>query len=196
MSASTQAPEPTAAPQPPGRRFKVPSVGQISAIVGLIAGILGLVFIVFPAWRPEAPRDSGSIEVSDVRVRQPVTFGRYLKRLKLPPETLSEQQLGRRGVMIEFQTQIEGFKGKGLPLRWELNDAATNDPVDEDEAVTIVPSTNDEGRTWFVWAPAPETAGKYYVTVTIYQPPKGNVDVPLEAFDSPEFTGLAAAPAP
>ncbi|MBA2332642.1 MAG: hypothetical protein H0V94_07640 [Actinobacteria bacterium] len=182
--------------EPPKPRFRIPTVGQISAIVGLIAGVLGLVFIAFPALRPEAPPDSGSIEVSDVRVRQPVSFGRYLKRLKLSPATLSEEYLARRGVMIEFQTQIEGFKGKQLPLRWELNDAATNDPVDEDEAVTIVPSTNNEGRTWFVWAPAPETTGKYYVTVTIYQPRKGQVDVPLEAFDSPEFTELAADPAP
>ena len=186
--------EDTDGSQAPRLRFRIPTVGQISAIVGLIAGILGLVFIAFPALRPEAPQDTGTVEVSDVRVRQPVTFARYLKRLKLPPGQLSEEFLARRGVMIEFQTQIEGFRGKQLPLRWELNDAATNDVVDEDQAVTIKPSTNNEGRTWFVWAPAPETTGKYYVTVTIYQPPKGEVDVPLEAFDSPEFTGLAAAP--
>ena len=180
--------------EPPKPRFRLPTVGQISAIVGLIAGVLGLVFLVFPALRPEPAPDTGAVQVSDVRVRQPVSFGRYLKRLKLPPGQLTAEYLARRGVMIEFQTQIEGFKGKQLPLRWELNDAATNDVVDEDQAVTIKPSTNNEGRTWFVWAPAPETGGKYYVTVTIYQPPKGEVDVPLEAFDSPEFTGLAAAP--
>lgn len=177
-----------------GPHFRLPTVGELSAIVGLIAGVLGLVFLVFPALRPEAAKDIGTVQVSDVRVRQPVSFGRYLQRLKLPPGQLSAKYLARRGVMIEFQTQIEGFKGKQLPLRWELNDAATNDVVDEDQAVTIKPSTNNEGRTWFVWAPAPETTGKYYVTVTIYQPPKGEVDVPLEAFDSPEFTGLAAAP--
>ena len=186
--------DPNEPSQPPKPRFRLPTVGQISAIVGLIAGVLGLVFLVFPALRPEPPLDSGTVEVSDVRVRQPVSFGRYLQRLKLPPGELTAEFLARRGVMIEFQTKIEGFKGKQLPLRWELNDAATNDVVDEDQAVTIKPSTNNEGRTWFVWAPAPETTGKYYVTVTIYQPPKGEVDVPLEAFDSPEFTGLAAAP--
>ncbi|MGI9113158.1 MAG: hypothetical protein ACR2GT_13350 [Gaiellaceae bacterium] len=180
----------------PRPRIRIPSVGQASALVGLIASVLGIVFIAFPAWRPQPPPDTGSIEISEanVRVRQPVSFGRYLKRLKLPPGNLSEQQLRRQGVLIEFPMQIEGFKNKQLPLRWELNDAATNDPVDEDEAVTIVPSTNNEGRTWFVWAPAPETTGKYYVTVTIYQPRKGDVDVPLETFDSPEFTGRAAPP--
>lgn len=192
MTSPTEAAAEPAEPTPPKRRFRTPSIGQLGAIVGLIATILGLVFVVFPAWKPTPPPDSGAIEVSDVRVRQPVTFGRYLKRLKLSPESLSEEFLNRRGLMIEFQLTIEGFKGKRLPLRWELNDAATNDVVDEDQAVTIKPSTNKEGRTWFVWAPAPESAGKYYVTVTIYQPPKGDVEVPLEAFDSPEFTGLVA----
>ena len=193
MGASPEAPGQTEHPAPPPkRRFRIPSVGQAGALVGLIAGIVGLLFIAFPGWRPQPPPDTGTVAVSDIRVRQPVTFGRYLRRLKLPAGTLSREQLDRRGVLIEFQAQIDGFKGKQLPLRWELNDAATNDAVDEDQAVTIVPSTNKEGRTWFVWAPAPETTGKYYVTVTIYQPPKGDVDVPLEAFDSPEFTGVAA----
>ena len=184
---STEQPAP-----PPKRRFRLPSLAQASTLVGVIAGVVGLVFVFFPGCRPLASPDVGKIEVSDIRVRQPVTFGRYLKRLKLPPGTLSEEHLRRPGVLIEFQAQIDGFKDKELPLRWELNDAATNDSVDEDQAVTIEPSTNSEGRTWFVWAPAPERTGKYYVTVTIYQPPKGDVDVPLEAFDSPEFTGVAA----
>ena len=186
--------EPADPPEPPKRRFKLPTVPQMSAIVGLIAGVIGLLFLFFPGLRPTLDPDEGKVAVSDVRVRQPVSFERYLKRLKVQPGELSKEYLARRGVMIEFQTQIDGFKGKQLPLRWELNDAATNDQVDEDEAVTIVPSTNKEGRTWFVWAPAPAADGKYYVTVTIYQPPKGEVDVPLEAFDSPEFTTPAAAP--
>jgi len=184
---------PTDQPEPPPKpRFRMPSLAQAGALVGLIAGIVSLVFVFFPGCRPQASPDTGKIEVSDILVRQPVTFGRYLKRLKLPPGTLSEEQLGRRGILIEFHLQIEGFKGKELPLRWELNDNDTNEPVDEDQAVTIEPSTNNEGRTWFVWAPAPETTREYYVTVTIYQPPKGDVDVPLKTFDSPKFTGLAA----
>ena len=191
MGLPPEAPEeqPEAPPQP---RFWRPSLAQASTLVGVIAGVVGLLFVFFPGCRPQASPDTGKIEVSDILVRQPVTFGRYLRRLRLPAGTLSEEQLRRRGILIEFHLQIEGFKGKELPLRWELNDAATNEAVDEDQAVTIEPSTNNEGRTWFVWAPAPETAGQYYVTVTIYQPPKGDVDVPLKTFDSPKFTGLSA----
>ena len=38
----------------------------------------------------------------------------------------------------------------------------------------------------------PKTRKRYYVTVSIYQPRKGEVDVPLEDFDTPTFRGLAA----
>jgi hypothetical protein len=39
--------------------------------------------------------------------------------------------------------------------------------------------------------PAPKAGRKYYVTVTIYQPRKGEVDVPLADFDTAEFSGTA-----
>ncbi len=160
---------------------------QIGGIVTIAATIIGLVFLFRPGCTPQ---DVGKATVDDVRVVQPVTFVRYLQRLKLPAGTLSREQLRRRGVMIEFHYDITGFRGKKLPLRWELNDAATNDLVSQDQAVTITPSTNAEGRKWFVWVPAPKTAKKYYVTVTIYQP---DGDVPLQDFDSPRFRGLGRA---
>jgi hypothetical protein len=167
------------------------SLGQVTAIVGLIGGIIGLVFIFKPGWKPASPQDRGMVEISDTRVRTPVTFKRYLQRLKLPPGTLSNEMLRRKGVMIEFHAHIVGLRGKELPIRWELNNASNEALVAEDQAVSIEPSTNDEGRNWFVWAPLPKSRGTYYITVTIYQPPKGSVDVPLRDFDSPKFRGLA-----
>ena len=175
---------------PEKRRLRLPTLAQAGALVGLIAGIVGLVFVIRPGWKPDAPVDVGKADITEVSVRQPVTFRRYLQRLKLPPGSLSSEQLNRLGVLIAFEAQISGFKGKELPLRWELNKHPGGELVAADEAVSIVPSTNDEGRTWFVWAPTPKTDGRYYVTVTIYQPPQGGVDVPLEDFESPPFRGL------
>jgi hypothetical protein len=184
----------TAEPERAPRRkwLRVPSVGQTAAIVGLIGSVVGLLFIFKPGWKPQAPPDVGTVEISAVKVRQPVTFKRYLQRLKLSPQGMGRDQLRRRGALIEFHMHIVGFRGKELPLRWELNDAATDDLVTEDESVSIKPSTNAEGRNWFVWVPSPHTTKSYYVTVTLYQPRKGTVDVPLQDFDSPVFKGLAA----
>jgi hypothetical protein len=179
---------------PPARKrwLRVPSLGQTAALVGVVGGIVGLVFVFRPGWKPQAPVDVGKADVTNVRVRQPVTFERYPQHLKLPPGTVSKEQLARSGVLITFHVQISGFKGKELPLRWELNDKATGALVSENDAVSLVPSTNDEGRVWFVWVPSPKRARDYYVTVTIYQPPKGGVDVPLQDFDTDTFRGVPA----
>jgi hypothetical protein len=169
------------------RRNPLNYLPQVATLVTMTATIIGLVFVFRPGC---SPQDVGKATVSDIRVVQPVTFSRYLQRLKLQPGTLSRQLLRRSGVLIEFHYEITGFRGKKLPLRWELNDAATNALVDQDQAVTITPSTNAEGRKWFVWVPAPKTRRRYYVTVTIYQPDGA---VPLQDFDAPAFRGLGSA---
>ena len=172
------------------RRFSRPTVGQASAVVGLIGGIVALVFIFKPGWKPQAAPDVAKATISDTKVVQPVTFKRYLQRQQLAiPPSLSKAYLARSGVMIPFHYEIVGLRNKKLPLRWELSDAASNDLVaSEDSAFRLTPSTNDEAADWSVWLPAPKKGRKYYVTVTIYQakgPP-----YELKHFDSPTFPGL------
>ena len=176
-------------------------VGQAAAVVGLIGGVVGLLFIFKPGWKPQPPPDVGTLKIVDSSVRQPVTFGRYLERVRLPPLDFTKAFLQRRGLLIEFDYHAEGFRGKRLPIQWDLVDAKTNDRVfvdGEDDAggngsVGIRPSTNNEAAKWFVWVPGPEAGRTYYVTVTIYQPRKGDVDVPLADFDTPEFSGSLAS---
>jgi hypothetical protein len=160
------------------------------------------VFIFKPGWKPQPPPDVGTLKITDTSVRQPVTFGRYLERVRLPALGVTKAYQRRPGLLIEFDYQAVGLRGKRLPIQWELVDAKTNDRVvdnaaaDDDaagnDAVGITPSTNNEAAKWFVWVPAPEAGKNYYVTVTIYQPRKGDVDVPLTDFDTPKFSGSAA----
>jgi hypothetical protein len=168
-------------------------VGQAAGVVALVASVVGLLFVFKPGWKPEPPPDVGTLKIAESSVRQPVTFGRYLERLRLPPLDMTKEFLQRPGLQVEFDYQAEGFRGKRLPIQWELVDAKTNDRVRGDDAVAIVPSTNNEAAKWFVWVPAPEAGRTYYVTVTIYQPRKGDVDVPLADFDTAEFAGSAAS---
>lgn len=183
---------------PPKKRSPLVYVGQASAVVALIASVVGLLFVFKPGWKPEPPPDVGTLKIVESNVRQPVTFGRYLERVRVPPLDVTKAFRQRRGLLIEFDYEAEGFRGKRLPIQWELVDAKTNDRVvvdDEDQggndAVAITPSTNHEAAKWFVWVPAPEAGRRYYVTVTIYQPRKGDVDVPLADFDTAEFNGFA-----
>jgi hypothetical protein len=184
------------------KRNPLAYVGQAAALVGLIGGIVGLVFVFKPGWKPQPPPDVGTLKITDSSVRQPVTFRRYLERIGQHPGDLTPEYLRRPGLLVEFDYVAEGFAGKRLPLRWELIDAKTNervvvdDPTGDDaggnDAVGLTPSTNNEARKWFVWVPRPEAGRTYYVTVTLYQPRKGDVDVPLEDFDTPKFTGSGA----
>jgi hypothetical protein len=166
-------------------------VGQAAGVVALVASVVGLLFVFKPGWKPEPPPDVGTLKIVDSSVRQPVTFGRYLERVRLPPLGMTKAFRQRRGLLIEFDYQAEGFRGKRLPIQWELVDAKTNDRVRGDDAVGITPSTNNEAAKWFVWVPSPQAGKRYYVTVTLYQPRKGDVEVPLADFDTPEFDGSA-----
>jgi hypothetical protein len=169
-------------------------VGQAAGLVALIASVTGLVFVFKPGWQPTPPPDVGTLKILDSKIRQPVTFGRYLERVRLAPHGVTRAYLRRRGVLVEFAYEAEGFRGKRLPIQWELVDAKTHERVVVDgeaavnDAVAITPSTNHEAAKWFVWAPAPERPGAHYVTVTIYQPRQGDVPVPLADFDTPEFS--------
>lgn len=175
-------------------------VGQATGVVALVASVVGLLFVFKPGWKPEPPPDVGTLRIVDSSVRQPVTFGRYLERVRLPPLGVTRAFRQRQGLLIEFDYEAEGFRGKRLPIQWELVDATTNDRVGDGEddasgndAVAITPSTNHEAAKWFVWVPAPAAGRRYYVTVTIYRPRQGEVDVPLADFETAEFSGSAAS---
>ena len=177
--------------QPRTRRDVFALVGKLGGLVGLVASVAGLVFLFFPGLKP-VHVDTGTASITDVRVLRPVTYRRYLEELELPRGTVSREQLRTRGILVSFHYQLDGFRGRKLPLRWELSNAATNALVDQDQAVTIVPLTNSEGRDWFVWVPQPGRRARYYITVTLYQPEQGLV--PLKRFDTRSFTTAGGRP--
>lgn len=168
------------------KRSPLALVGQAGAVVGLISGVLGLLFIARPGCAPKPPPDTASGQISDVRVVSPIRFRRYLELQGLRKGSLSKEKLAEVGVVIQFHYELRGYGGKHLPLRWELDDAKTNDRVlPQSEALELEPRTNDEGGTWYVWVPAPRTRRTYYVAGAIYQPGSGLY--PVADFRSPDF---------
>ncbi len=78
---------------PRKRRFSRPTVGQASALVGLVGGIVALVFIFKPGWKPQPTPDVAKATISDTKVVQPVTFKRYLQRQQTRDSAESVQGL-------------------------------------------------------------------------------------------------------
>jgi hypothetical protein len=195
---ATEANDPAPEPQREGRRPPTSwtktwtaFVAQAGALVGLIAGLLSLVFIARPGCQPQAPADFTSAAITDVRVERGVSFGQYLDRIDVSRGSLSDMYLGRRGALIQFHYAIRGFKGKSLPLQTELIDDNSHDRVGEPEAgVQIHTSTNADERDWYAWTSVP-AHGRYHAVVTIYEP---GGRVPLRAFSTDQFTGLEEEP--
>jgi hypothetical protein len=192
---------PASTAEPRKSRWRRLSLAQAGALVGLVGGVVGLVFVFKPGWKPQAPADVGKLTIAKDSVeagRAPLR--RFYARTHLPIGDLTPSILRQRGELIEFHFEATGFKGKTLPIRRELIDVETGDAVPggtgafdySDESVGITLTTNNDARKWFVWSPVPKTTKRYQVTVTIYQPRKGDVDVPLDDFDTKPFRGLAA----
>jgi hypothetical protein len=182
---------PQADPKAPARRrLRRPSLGEASTAIGLIGGVLALVFVLKPGWQPRQSPDISKATVSDTRVVQPVRFRRYLEIQQLPiPSGMTRAFLRRRGTMVRFHYEIQGLGHKTLQLRWEVSNAAANDLVaSSSSAYTLTPSNNDDAGDWSVWIPSLKKGHDYYVTVTIYQPQGPPYE--LKHFDSPNFRGL------
>ena len=118
--------------------------------MGLVGGIVALVFIFKPGWKPQASPD---VDEGDDQRHE----GRPAVHLQALPAAAATAHLheplagylARSGVMIPFHYEIIGLRGKKLPLRWELSDAETNDLIaSEDSAYRLTPSNNDEAADW------------------------------------------------
>jgi hypothetical protein len=81
-------------------------VGTLGGIVGLVYGIVTLLFALFPTVKPPERPQTPSVVVSEPRVEP----GK--------PST---------GIPVSFNAQIEGHKGEPLQVVWSLFDPATNE---------------------------------------------------------------------
>jgi hypothetical protein len=175
-----------------GWQFRRPTIVEIAAFVGVVGGIVGLVFKFAPGCEPQPPSSAIKATISDVHALRPVSFRRFLQRQQIPiPPEMTPEFLARRGVMVEFHYEIIGLSGKPLRLAWELSDNATNDLVAaEQSAYELVPSKKDDAGDWAIWIRAPRPGRKYYATVTIYKPEGPPYE--LKHFRTSPFPGFAS----
>ena len=153
-------------------RLRRPTVFEAGAFVGLVGGIVGLVFVFAPGCEPQPPSDVSEATISISRVTPRVTFRRYLERQEQPiPAGTTHEYLARRGAMVDFDWKVIGLRGKHLPFGWELLDADTNERVAaEVTSWELTPSNNEDSGSWAVWMHGQKPGRSYYGTVTIYKP--------------------------
>jgi hypothetical protein len=146
-------------------------VKTIGAVAGAIAAVLGIVFLLVPNLRPEPTPQEGSATFEKPTLEQPVTFGQYLRRVELPEEGYTPEQLKQPGVIAAVQLTIKGYRGERLPLRWYALDLGTHDIVDEQsKKYSFEPDRNVTPLTWPFWVALPKTRGPFKIVFEIYPP--------------------------
>lgn len=180
------------------RSWKRPSPGALLAlaatIVGLVSGVLGLVFLLNPDLQPSGEADEQAATLSQLRVKPNASFREYLAREDFPTASYTAEKLAERGALLQFRVRITGFEGRPLILKWELFDDASGEQVDESLARSIRPTTktNEANQRFFV--PLPARPGSYRAVVELLEQ-KENSLLPLDTLETEPFPGLAQPPA-
>jgi hypothetical protein len=167
------------------RRLGFAAIGQAATVVGLLGGVIGLVFLARPGCQPQAPANVSSAEIGDADIEPGVTFRHYLVRASSPAGTLSREQLRKRGVLVVLHYSIQGYRGKGLSLRWNLFEA-DGEPV-ADGRLVVKPKTDADAFDGYVWVTPRDPQRSYYVVATLLQP---DGQLALDSFKTDEFVGV------
>lgn len=173
--------------EPPAKRSVLGLVTKIGGVATAITAIATLVFLFWPGLKPEPPPPEKSAELAKLTVDRNVSFRQYLDRVDLPADAFGRKELARLGVFLQFRIETTGFKGKKLPLKWELFNAKSGDQVGESQATLIHPSANTDSLSWHAWVPLPRRKGPFFVLVQLLNE-KGAV--PLDRLQTKPFPGL------
>jgi len=131
-----------------------------------------LIVGAFVLWSSLKPHGEGAA-VRAAALRNPtvdrVTFGQYLTRSHLSRDPYTTGALARRGALVTFDFRIEGYKGKRLPLRWQLIDTRTGGQPEEGSGVGIIPKADVDQASWNFWVPVPGARDRrYFVQIQLY----------------------------
>jgi TIR domain len=136
--------------------------------IGLALAVVAGLFALWPSIKPQDAPATKAARLSNLTLDRDITFGQYLDRKALPRKPYEPPDLARRGAYVAFDFRITGYKGKRLPLRWQLVDARTDDQLDQSRALGITPGAATDQGSWDVWVPLPRGHRQFYVQVQLY----------------------------
>lgn len=168
----------------PKRRPPMTYVTQTGAVIAVLSGLAGFVFLLVPQLKPEPPPAKRSVTIELLSFAPGVSFREYLLRTNLPTGLYTPRKLAERVALVQFRYQSVGYRGEALPIRSELFDADSRDQVHELEAISLAIDVNDESGVWHAYAPLPARRGRYFLLVQLMDP-RGAV--PLDRLETETF---------
>jgi TIR domain len=150
--------------KPPRRLPGARAVGAVAAVVLVAAAVL----VLGPLLKPQDAPATKAARLSNLTLDRDISFGQYLDRKELSRKPYEPAVLARRGAYVAFDFRVEGYRGKRLPLRWQLIDARTGDQLDQSRDIAITPAATTDQGSWDVWVPLPRGHKRFYVQVQLY----------------------------
>jgi hypothetical protein len=168
---------------------------QAGVIVGLISGVVGLIFLFFPQVRPErhGPNPDQSAKISGVVSNPRTTRGQFLDYSDQSKLGFTKEQLAIVGASAFARVEIVGYRGKTLTLERQLVDAETGDVVGQARDFTVTPPATRVTHRWWDWVPLRPGRGTYVMVIKLLDE-RG--EAAIACGQSPSFGGLGGfAPA-
>jgi hypothetical protein len=159
-------------------------VKQASVVVGLFSAAIGLFFLLFPQFRPEAGQSSPEQSAHVERMSQPnqhTTRGDFLDYVERQKVGLTKQQLQEVGASAFATIKIVGYKGRTLTLVRQIVDAKTGHAVGEAADFKVTPPKDRVEHPWGDWAPLRPGRGSYMMIIKLLDGPVGQPGVTVIA---------------
>ena len=155
--------------EPVKRPLPVRIAQWVSSSVAFVGALLGVVFVLFPALKPEGEAPVRNATLSDLTYEK-LSWGSYLDRESVDATQFPDSMLRRRGVLVGFDATIEGYKKRDLPLRWQLVDARSGVQLDESKDYRLESLSAKDGGHPAVWVPLPSRrSGHVRVLVELFE---------------------------
>jgi len=172
-----------------GRRSLALRIARGAAgAVGFVATLLGVIFVLWPSLKPEGPPPAKSATLTNATVDRNLTFGQYLDRIEQSRSSYQPADLRKRGAIVQFDYRIEGYKGKRLPLRWQLVDSRSGDQLAHSRDMRLIAEAGTDRGNWPQWIPIPagRRPRRVFVQLQLYEP---SGRFPLSRLRTPVFRG-------
>lgn len=159
MSRLTEQPERVRSDRGPSfpRRVRLQPVRigrAVGAAVSFAATLVGLMFVLWPALKPDEPPATKGGSISDATLDR-VSFGQYLDRIARSRSGYRRAQLERRGALVGVDLKVRGYRDKRLPLQWRIVDARTGDQIQQSRDLVYIPAASEDQNSWSIWVPLP-----------------------------------------
>jgi len=172
VSGSTEEPERIRADREAGssrivRLQPVRVAKVVGAAVSFAATLVGLIFVLWPALKPDGLPVAKGASVTDVTLDR-ASFGQYLARVAVSRSGYPQAQLKRPGVLVGVELKVKGYRDKRLPIRWQIVDERTGDQIQQSRDLFYTPSASEDQNTWSIWVPLPRGRGRrFFVEVEL-----------------------------